>query len=203
MTVTDARPVLALASASPRRSELLSILGLPFIIVPSRYTEPPLDPTRSPAEQVETHAIEKAKQAILPFPLPVLGADTVVSCDGQVLGKPTSVLDADRMLTFISGKAVSVISGMALLSPSGRLDHTIVRTTVHFRAISLTERIWYIASGEPLDKAGAFGIQGKAAIFIKKIDGDYFNIVGLSLFATAALLAKHGLEVAKSLRSAE
>jgi septum formation protein len=204
MAVTGSRPVLALASASPRRSELLSILGLPFITVASHYVEPPTDSHQPPAEQVRIHAIKKAQQALLSTPLPVLGADTVVHCEGQVLGKPASTADAERTLAHISGKVVSVVSGIALfLSATGQMESTVVETAVHFRTMTSAERQWYIRTGEPMDKAGAFGIQGKAAIFIKKIDGDYFNVVGLSLFATATLLAKHGLEVVKYLRSAE
>jgi len=175
---------LILASTSPRRAEILRLVGWPF----EKYAVPIDESRRSgegPVAYVERLALEKAEAAAGQLlTRVVLGADTVVVVEDDLLGKPVDENDARRMLRQLSGRWHEVVTGVALvrLGATGngatrRVAHE--RTKVRFAAMSADEIEWYVASGEPMDKAGAYAIQGKAALFIEEIQGDYLNIVGL------------------------
>lgn len=172
---------LILASGSPRRQELLRQIGLSFTVVPSQVQENL--PSGEPAHLVESLALAKAGEVAgrLRSGL-VLGADTVVALDGAILGKPSGPAEAAAMLSRLSGKHHDVYTGLALVhAASGHRmvehEHTVVR----FRKLLDSEIAAYVQSGEPLDKAGAYGIQGLAAVFVSGITGCYFNVVGLPL----------------------
>lgn len=178
---------LILASASPRRRELLTQVGLTFDVIPAH-----IDETRrtseDPATYVQRLALEKAQTIHARHPDAfVLGADTTVEVDGHALEKPSDRADAERMLRALSGRTHHVQTGIALLSPSATLTH-LETTAVTFSPIDETDLQHYLDSGEPYDKAGAYGIQGYAARWIPRIDGDYFNVMGLPLAATVRLL---------------
>jgi septum formation protein len=189
-------PRLILASASPRRRELLTRAGLESEVIPAH-----IDETRrlgeDPAAYVQRLALEKA-QAIhaLHTDAFVLGADTTVEIDGNALEKPANRADAERMLRALADRVHHVHTGIALLSPlqaSAPAQRTHLETTsVTFRAIDKAELAHYLDSGEPYDKAGAYGIQGYAARWIPRIEGDFFNVVGLPLTATVRLLHELG-----------
>jgi septum formation protein len=161
---------LVLASQSPRRSELLRNAGIGFRVQAAGVDETPF-PGEAPVDYVRRLA--RAKAAAVEGEL-VLGADTVVVVDGQILGKPADSADAVRMLRLLSGRAHEVITGICL---AGTVAHDI--TTVFFSRISEEEIRDYVASGEPMDKAGAYAIQGRASCFVERIEGSYSNVVGL------------------------
>lgn len=180
-------PRLILASSSPRRRELLAQVGLAFDVLPAH-----IDETRHTAEDptayVRRLALEKAQAVHAAHPEAfVLGADTTVEIDGNALEKPADRADAERMLRALSGRTHHVHTGIALLSPRAQRIH-LETTSVTFGTIAEHELQHYLDSGEPFDKAGAYGIQGYAARWIPRIDGDYFNVVGLPLAATMRLL---------------
>lgn len=187
---------LVLASASPRRRELLARLGLPFTIQPSRIDES-VYRHLPPVVRVEALALAKAREvaASLSDAL-VLGADTMVVCAGQVLGKPASPSAATRMLAFLSGRTHFVYTGVAVVrAPCGPEKVTHASTAVTFRNLTPEQISAYVATGEPLDKAGAYGIQGRGALLVAGIKGDYFNVVGLPLVQVEELLATFGVDV--------
>ena len=172
---------LVLASASPRRAEILRAVGWHFQVAAADVDEKMLD-GESPAVYTERLAREKAEHIVASSPSQslVLGADTVVVIDGVTLGKPRDETDARRMLRSLSGRTHEVITGVAMVrakTNESRIAHE--RTRVRFAEMSDAEIDWYVATGEPMDKAGAYAIQGRAALFIEKIDGDYWNVVGL------------------------
>ncbi len=169
-------PILVLASASPRRREILRHAGIAFRARPSRIAET-LRPREKPRAQVLRMAREKAAAVRRPGER-VLGADTVVVAGRGILGKPRDARDAARMLRLLSGKRHRVITGVCLLSPR-RAFSGAVETQVWFRRLTGTEIDAYVASGEPLDKAGAYAIQGRASKFVTRIEGCYFNVMGL------------------------
>lgn len=178
-------PRLILASASPRRASLLSQIGLTFEVCPSDVVEPPLSmySNRSASEITRELALIKAKAVAQDRNDGVIiGADTLVSLDGELLGKPSDDADALRMLTRLSGNSHEVVTGVTLIDAATGRDSVWSKTTqVYFRALSRTEITAYIASGEASDKAGAYGIQGRGAAFVRRIEGCYFNVVGLPL----------------------
>ena len=186
-------PRLVLASASPRRSALLSQIGLTFEVRPSDIVEPPHNiHSNNPASEVtQKLALLKAAAVAQHFDdALIIGADTLVSLDGELLGKPTDDADAFKMLTRLSGTCHEVVTGIALID--ARTEREIVwseTTQVYFRELHGTEIDAYIASGEASDKAGAYGIQGRGAVFVRRIEGCYFNVVGLPL----ASLVEHFL----------
>lgn len=182
---------LILASASPRRQELLRLITEDFTVCPADADET-LPQGLDIAQKIETLAARKAEAVFAQNPqAAVLGADTMVVVDGAPLGKPVDADDAARMLRLLSGRAHEVITGVAVLTPQGRrVSHRTTR--VHFRALSEEEIARYVATGEPLDKAGAYGIQGKGALLIPGIEGDYFNVVGLPVELAFTLLAELG-----------
>ena len=170
---------IILASKSPRRSELLKRMGLEFIVKASRIDEK-MDPFAHPSDEVARISLAKA-QAVRKSCNPediTISADTIVVCDGLMMGKPRSESDAFSMLHRLSGRDHQVMTGLTVLGP----DHTenlTVTTTLRFRALSDTEIRNYIATGEPMDKAGAYGIQGHGALLIEGIEGDYYSVMGL------------------------
>jgi septum formation protein len=184
---------LILASASPRREELLRLLGLDFQIIPSRADETFFINER-PAEHVLRLAENKAHAVAQAHPHAwVLGADTIVVIDGEVLGKPADSSAAARMLEKLSGRTHEVFTGFALLRLSGHIAvKEEVRAAVTFRSISEDEKLWYIKSQEPYDKAGAYAVQGLGAFFIKEIQGSYTNVMGLPLCEVVDALKKVG-----------
>ena len=171
-----------LASASPRRRELFGLISDDFRIVPSNAEE--TAPDGIAAENLpERLARLKAADIAAKYPFDtVIGADTVVILDGKVLGKPENPEDAVRMLTALSGKRHKVITGCAVYKNGACRSFSSV-TEVEFYPLDDKEISDYVATGEPLDKAGAYGIQGRGALFVKSINGDYFNVVGLPVAA--------------------
>ncbi|HEU0369562.1 MAG TPA: Maf family protein [Candidatus Acidoferrum sp.] len=174
---------LILASASPRRAEILRAAGIAFTLLSSAVDETPL-PGETATDMVRRLAAAKAElvAARAVGPAIVIAADTVVALDGAVMGKPRTSDDARHMLEKLSGRTHSVITGVALvrLPDVERREFTEI-TQVHFTALSDEEIVRYLSSGEPFDKAGAYAIQGVAGRFIPRIDGCYFNVVGLPL----------------------
>jgi septum formation protein len=188
--------MLILASGSPRRHELLTQAGVTFTAAVAGINEDLL-PNEAAAAYVQRLAEEKA-QAVwnahrsadtVDEPLLVLGADTCVVCDGHILGKPTDTADARRMLQLLSGRTHAVLTGLAVVK-ADKIVRDLEITQVTFNCLEDSEIAQYIASGEPLDKAGAYAIQGYAARWIPRIEGCYFNVMGLPIARTVALLAE-------------
>jgi septum formation protein len=174
---------LLLASGSPRRAEILRAVGWSFDALATNIDET-LAPGESATQAVERLALEKAEAAAKKHPtLLVLGADTTVVVNSEILGKPVDEHDARRMLRLLSGKWHDVLTGVALVRTEGNGCRVVAheRTQVRFSVMSNAEIDWYVKSGEPMDKAGAYAIQGRAALFIEEIRGDYWNIVGLPI----------------------
>ena len=190
-------PSLILASTSPRRRELLALLGLPFEVVASAYDEAALSPLDlSPQDYVMTLARGKAAEVAARYGEGklILGADTTVVLDGAFLNKPADDADAARMLRALSGRTHQVYTGLCLIHGSDvQTDYAV--TDVTFDTLTDPVIAAYIATGEPRDKAGAYGIQGKALSFIPGVQGDYFNVVGLPLFLLCRLLPRFGVEI--------
>ncbi len=193
-------PNLILASASPRRRELLTQAGYSFTIHPAHIPEDPVpgeDPiayvTRLAREKAEAvfHHLSNAPSDVSvapgPQPLIVLGADTTVTLDKEILGKPTCPADAARMLRLLSGRTHHVITGVAVVTADAR-EYAAEVTAVRFLTLSDKEIADYVATGEPMDKAGAYAIQGYAARWIPRIVGCYFNVVGLPVSLVSGLL---------------
>jgi septum formation protein len=169
---------LILASASPRRSELLRNAGIAFEVDPANVHEEPL-PGEKPIEYAQRLARDKARAVFVRHSdAIVLGADTVVVVDDHLLEKPANADDAARMLRLLSGRTHQVITGVCLLAANFERTEAEV-TQVAFVSMSEQEIVEYVASDEPMDKAGAYGIQGMASRWVKRIEGDYFNVVGL------------------------
>jgi septum formation protein len=196
--------VLVLASASPRRQELLRNAGIQFTVHPTHIDEQPR-PGESARDCAERLAREKALAAFRRQPdKPVLGADTIVVVDDEILGKPRDEADAMRMLRLLSGRTHQVITGVCLMGPrlrtgnqklgTGYEDTRSETTRVTMTTLSDDDIRSYIASGEPMDKAGAYAIQGRASRWIPRIEGDYFNVVGLPLALVWRMLRQYGLE---------
>jgi septum formation protein len=174
---------LILASSSPRRAEILANAGLPFSVLSSAVDESS-NPGETPSALVQRLANAKAQlvAARVVGPAIVLAADTVVVLDDKILGKPSSIEDARHMLQQLSGRTHSVLTGVSLVRlPDGERRQFIESTLVHFRPITDEELSSYLATEEPYDKAGAYAIQGQAGRYIPRIEGCYFNVVGLPL----------------------
>ena len=184
---------IILASASPRRQELLRQLGVEFDLHPVAIDERPRE-GESPSEYVLRLAREKAVAAFKAHHRPTLGADTVVVVEGEILGKPGLPDEARAMLKKLSGKTHEVYSGVALVTEDKTLA-TFSRTLVTFKRLLEEEIEAYLATGEPFDKAGAYAIQGKGAVFVRSIEGSYSGVVGLPLFETAQLFRKIGFRL--------
>lgn len=185
---------LILASASPRRQELLRLLTADFEVRPADVDET-LDPAAPLRDEIVRLAVHKARavQAAANGPCFVIGADTIVALSGAALGKPRDGEDAKRMLRLLSGRTHEVITALALVSPDGREDTALNVTRVTFYELDEGEISRYVATGEPLDKAGAYGIQGRGAVLVRGIEGDYYSVMGLPVAQLARLLRSHGL----------
>jgi len=190
--MNDCLPIV-LASASPRRADLLRQIGVDFIAFPAE-----IDESYKAGEDPASHALRLAigKAGVVAQQIEkglVIGADTIVVVDGAVLGKPANREEAARMLQRLSGWTHQVITGIALVRSQPRSEcHHVETTEVRFRDLSADE-IWdYVDSGEPMDKAGAYAIQGRGALFVSGIDGCYHNVVGLPLFALGQLFSRMG-----------
>ncbi len=184
---------MILASASPRREELLSLIVEGFRVVPSEFDESTVSLELKAADHVTYSSRMKARDVAAKYPdALVIGADTVVVVDGTILGKPKDAQEAARMLRALSGKTHQVYTGLTVIrnvmERSG-FDCT----DVTFRELGEDLASRYIATGEPMDKAGAYAIQGKGAVLIRSIDGCYFNVVGLPLYTLSVLLEEFGV----------
>jgi septum formation protein len=187
---------IVLASASPRRRELLTQIGLKFQVVPSRAEELVL-PGETPEEHVIRLSIDKASDVAAQKEVEgrwFIGSDTIVLCNGQILGKPADERHAATMLRMLSGREHRVLSGYAILDrQTGEQRAEAVSTKVRFRELTDAEIARYIASGEPADKAGAYAIQGLGVCFVAEIEGSYTNVVGLPLCRLTLALKQLGV----------
>ena len=185
---------IILASKSPRRRELLSLTGVTeFEIIPS--SGEPVLTGLSPEETVSALARFKAESVRREHPDDVvIGVDTLVFLDGRALGKPKDEADAREMLRALSGRRHFVLSGVAVLTPTEERVFA-EKTDVYFRSLTERELSDYAASGDPLDKAGAYGIQGRAAAFVERIDGDYYNVMGLPVCRLTLVLRQLGMDI--------
>ncbi len=184
---------LVLASASPRRRELLPLLGHDFTVVPAQVDETPPDGIE-PSALVLHLAMEKAVAVAHEHPgALVLGADTIVVLGGEILGKPTDAADARSMLRRLSGKRHTVLTGIALVhTDTGRRESAHEAVDVTFGDLTDTAIAAYVASGSPMDKAGAYGIQDdRGALFVRRIEGDYYAVVGLPLYRLNRTIERH------------
>ena len=184
------REKLVLASGSPRRAEILERAGWPHEIIVAGIDET-LFPDEEAAAYVQRLARTKAEAVASRLEQGVvLGADTTVVVDKQILGQPLDEADARRMLNLLNAKWHEVLTGVAVVRVGGETRVAYETTRVRFAEMSKSEIDWYIATGEPFGKAGAYGIQGKASLFIEEIEGDYFNIMGLPIRLAYELAAK-------------
>lgn len=182
---------MILASASPRRAELLTAAGYAFTVRPTE-----VDETLLPGETPEAAVRRLSRLKALAVPAGpdevVVAADTLVVVDGDALGKPVDEMDASDMLRRLSGRAHDVLTGVTCRR--GDASHTaVVGTRVWMTVLTEADIAWYVGSGEPMDKAGAYGIQGLASRFVTRVDGSYTNVVGLPVAAVASLLREHGV----------
>lgn len=189
-------PHLILASSSPRRKELLTLLGLPFEIIPPAINEEVLG-QESPANHVQRLALEKAESVASHYPDSlVIGSDTVIELNGQILGKPADLEEAHHMLTGLRGRCHLVHTGLVLVAKAKQIEETWVETVkVWIKNFSHADLQAYLKTQDSLGKAGAYSIQGKGAHLIEKIDGDYPTVVGLPLGKLAQLLEQAGVEL--------
>jgi len=200
---------LVLASASPRRAELMRQIGLPFTVLPSAYEEPSPEGW-APENYVVDLALNKARsvQRVLAEGSEdddaiIIGADTVVCTKAEILGKPANAVEAAQMLRGLSGYKHQVYTGLALVAVGGRECSGYERTEVEMGELSEADIAAYVASGEPLDKAGSYGIQGSAGRFIESVEGCYYNVVGLPLARLCALLNEMGYGVTAAIAANE
>ena len=184
---------MVLASASPRRADVLAMLGVPFTVAPAGVEER-LGADEPPRRYVERLARDKARAVTVAHPAALtVAGDTIVALDGRVLEKPSGPASAVTMLASLSGRAHTVYSGLAL-AREGRMASRVAAARVVLRDLGRDLIDRYVATGEPLDKAGAYGIQGRGAALVEEIRGDYFTVVGLSVAALVSLLPELGLE---------
>ena len=184
---------IILASASPRRRDLLKQMGVKFEV-----RVPDADETGiygSPDEVVKTLAVRKADKVFCAQDEVIVSADTVVFIDGRILNKPSGYSEAFRMLEFLSGRRHEVFTGVCVRTHGGKIFTDVCRTNVFFRKLGKDEIDEYIKTGEASDKAGSYAIQGRGALFVEKIEGDYNNVVGLPLVNLAGLLKKAGVKI--------
>ncbi len=180
-------PPVILASASPRRADLLTAAGVAFEVRPVDVDERPFD-GETAADYVVRVAADKARACAATPDAVILGADTVVVVDGRILGKPVDDADAARMLRLLSGRGHDVLTGLAIRR-GGRVAVEVDSTAVTFATLSDVDIAWYVASGEPRDKAGAYAVQGLASRFVERVDGSYSNVVGLPVALACRMLA--------------
>ncbi len=184
---------LILASASPRRKELMGLYHVPFVVLAADIDET-MDPGAEPAGEVGRVSRLKALAVSREAGDVVVAADTIVVCDGTVLGKPHSREEAVEMLTMLSGKQHQVMTGVTVLTDDDARTFTEI-TEIRFRPLSQGEIGRYVATGEPMDKAGAYGIQGGAALFCSGMTGDYYNVMGLPVCRLGEVLRKMAPEM--------
>jgi nucleoside triphosphate pyrophosphatase len=189
----DRRPRLVLASSSPRRQRLLEGMGLDFASVSPDIDETPR-PGEAPRAYVERLARDKAAAVAADEGDVVVAADTTVACDGEILGKPVDPADARRMLLLLSDRTHDVHTGVAVRT-GGRTATRVVTTFVTMVPIGEADIAWYVGTGEPLDKAGAYALQGAGGLLVRSIEGSSSNVVGLPLAELAELLAACGWPV--------
>ena len=178
--------MIVLASQSPRRKELMALFGVPFVVRVADISED-MDKTADPKTQVAQLSRRKAEAVCRTAEDVVIAADTIVVCDGEILGKPKDEADACRMLQLLSGKGHQVMTGLTVLKGEKAVVCTQI-TDVYFRPLTQDQIHSYVRSGEPMDKAGAYGIQGGAALFVEKLVGDYYNVVGLPVCRLSQIL---------------
>lgn len=186
---------LVLASRSPRRRELLQQMGFQdFAIIPA-VEEESADPSLPPEQYVEQLALHKAREVASRCgeDALVIGADTIVVLDGHILGKPKNAANALQMLTALSGRKHTVYTGVCVIC-GGEVDVRHEATKVTVCPLTEREMLAYIATGEPMDKAGAYGIQGRGALLVEKIEGDYYNVVGLPICCLNRMLGRFGVQ---------
>jgi septum formation protein len=184
---------VVLASASPRRRELLTLIGIPHDVVPADVDEA-VRAGEAPATYVERLALEKARAiAASNAHAIVVAADTTVVLGTDILAKPRDAAEAQRMLARLSGNTHDVYTGIAV-EHQGRVASGVERVAVTFRVLTARDIAEYVATGEPMDKAGAYGIQGYGATIVERVDGDYFSVMGLGLRRLVALLAAVGVQ---------
>lgn len=185
---------LILASASPRRQELLRLLTTDFTVRPADVDET-LRPGAPLEEEIVRLALDKARAACAraDAPCTAIGSDTMVTLDGAALGKPADAADARRMLSLLSGRTHEVITAVALADTDGWADTALQITRVSFYKLDEHAIARYVATGEPLDKAGAYGIQGKGTVLVRAIEGDFYSVMGLPVAQLARLLHARGL----------
>lgn len=186
---------LILASASPRRKELLQRMGLEFTVRLAQHDET-MDLRKDPAQEVQRVSFLKA-EAVRPLCQPedvIIAADTVVVCDGRLMGKPASREEAVSMLSYLSGREHQVITGLSVMQGS-RTQTVSVTTSLRFRPLSGEEIYAYVDTGEPMDKAGAYGIQGMGSMFVEGLYGDYYNVMGLPVCTLATILRSFGVKL--------
>lgn len=188
-------PVLRLASASPRRRQLLDLIGVPHVVTPAD-----IDETPQPRERADHYVMRLAREKCAAVwqkqrDLPVLGSDTTVTIGEEILGKPESEADAVSMLGKLSGRTHQVHTGIALRMPDGREFMGISTSQVQFAHLDEAQMRAYWASGEPQGKAGAYAIQGLGAVFVSSISGSYTGVMGLPLYETAEMLRAAGIPV--------
>lgn len=184
--------MLILASASPRRAELLRAAGINFTVRAANVDES-VKPDELPRDYVLRLSREKARAVARGNDL-TLGADTTVVINGQIAGKPVDAEDAARMLRALSGRWHEVLTGVTLTRP-GKIVSDIASTRVKFAELGQAEISWYVSTGEPMDKAGAYAIQGHASLFIERIEGSYSNVVGLPIQLVYRLARKMGVDL--------
>lgn len=186
-------PHVILASQSPRRRELLGLVGIPHTVMPADIDETVM-PHEKPVPHCERLAREKAHTLAVRHPdAVVIAADTIVVLDGAILGKPVDVADARRMIKLLSGRSHTVHTAIAV-ARDGRTESAVESVEVTFRSLSDQEIAAYVATGEPMDKAGAYGIQGWGATIVERVNGDYFSVMGLGLRRLVDLLGRVGIQ---------
>jgi septum formation protein len=196
---TQARALreVSLASQSPRRKQLLEGLGLQVVVVQSTYVEESSNhDAHEPSEVALRHALGKAQQASKNGPPVLIAADTIVEIDGEMLGKPRCAEEAAVMLRKLSGREHRVYTGFTVVDrSSGEKESGVESTVVRFSTLSDADIASYIATGDPLDKAGAYGIQGRAGMLVSSIDGDFYTVMGLPLARIGVVLRELGYDV--------
>ncbi len=193
---------LILASASPRRYELLSLTLLPFETYPSTLEEK-MDHSLTPSRLVESLAEQKAADIFTQKPdCVILGADTIVSYQNNRLGKPKDRMEAAEMLRMLSGQTHEVYTGVCLIDETKKVIFS-VKTNVTFHTLDENTIEWYLNTGEPFDKAGGYGIQGSGSLLVDKIEGDYFNVVGLPISKVVRSLKEFGFSFTESVTKTE
>ena len=186
--------MLILASQSPRRRDLLTMLGLDFTIITADIDET-MDPALSVEDAVAEVCKRKAEAVAALYPHDtIISADTIVVVDGRVLGKPRDAAHAKEMLRLLSGRTHLVLTAFCLWQ-NGVADTHVEQTHLRFRTLSEEEIAAYVATGSPMDKAGAYGIQDQASVFVEALEGDYYNVMGLPVCALVKALRKNGIAV--------